>query len=75
MRFSVIVPVYNAADFIGSCVMSVMNQTFGDWELIIVDDGSTDESGILVDRFAAKDGRIRVFHQENRGQFLQDGAV
>ena len=62
MRFSVIVPVYNAADFIGSCVMSVMNQTFGDWELIIVDDGSTDESGILVDRFAAKDGRIRVFH-------------
>lgn len=70
MRFSVIVPVYNAADFIGSCVMSVMNQTFSDWELIIVDDGSTDESGILVDRFAAKDGRIRVFHQENRGQFF-----
>ena len=70
MRFSVIVPVYNAADFIGSCVISVMNQTFGDWELIIVDDGSTDESGILVDRFAAKDRRIRVFHQENKGQFF-----
>ena len=48
MRFSVIVPVYNAADFIGSCVMSVMNQTFGDWELIIVDDGSTDESGSFL---------------------------
>ena len=44
MRFSVIVPVYNAADFIGSCVMSVMNQTFGDWELLLVDDGSSDAS-------------------------------
>lgn len=49
--------------------MSVMNQTFSDWELIIVDDGSTDESGIMFDRFAAKDNRIKVFHQENKGQF------
>ena len=70
MRFSIIVPAYNAADFLCGCIMSVMNQTLGDWELIIVDDGSPDESGILADRFAAKDGRIKVFHQENKGQLF-----
>ena len=69
MKFSIIVPAYNAEDFLCGCVMSVLNQTFADWELIIIDDGSTDESGILADQFALEDKRIRVFHQENRGQF------
>lgn len=55
MKFSIIVPAYNAEDFLCGCVMSVLNQTFSDWELIIIDDGSTDESGILADQFALED--------------------
>ncbi|MHC4563606.1 MAG: glycosyltransferase family 2 protein [Planctomycetota bacterium] len=65
--FSVIMPVYNHVDYVGEAIHSVLDQTLGDWELIIVDDGSTDGSGELVDELAARDDRIRVFHQENAG--------
>jgi len=66
-RFSVIMPVYNHADYVGEAVASVRRQTVEDWELLIVDDGSTDGSGRIVDRLAAEDGRITVMHQANAG--------
>lgn len=65
---SVIVPVYQAEKFLHRCVDSVCRQTFPDWELILVDDGSTDGSPALCDQLAAKDRRVRVFHRKkNQG--------
>ncbi len=64
---SVIVPVYNAGRYLAACVASVRAQSFVDWELILVDDGSTDESGALCDAFAAEEPQVRVLHQENAG--------
>lgn len=65
---SVIVPVYQAEKFLHRCLDSVARQTFSDWELILVDDGSTDGSAALCDRLAAKDNRVRVFHRKkNQG--------
>ena len=65
---SVIVPVYKAEAFINRCVDSILAQTFTDFELILVDDGSPDESGAICDEYAAKDERIHVIHQQNQGQ-------
>ena len=65
--FSIIIPVYNVAPYLRECLDSVLAQTFTDWEVICVDDGSTDESGAILDEYAAKDKRIIVFHQENGG--------
>lgn len=67
MKFSVIVPVYNCLNDLPDCVRSVQGQTETDWELILVDDGSSDESGALCDRLVGQDGRIRVFHKTNGG--------
>ena len=64
---SVIVPVYNTEKTLNRCIDSILNQTFCDWELLLVDDGSTDQSGELCDEYAAKDKRIRVFHKTNGG--------
>lgn len=64
---SVIVPVYNAEQFLGECVQSVINQTYTNWELLLVDDGSPDMSGSLCDKWSEKDNRIRVFHKANGG--------
>lgn len=64
---SIVVPVYNAADTLDVGIGSILGQTFTDWELILVNDGSDDSSGILCDRYAQADSRIRVLHQENRG--------
>lgn len=66
-EFSVIVPVYKVERYLGRCIASVLAQTFADFELILIDDGSPDESGAICDRFAAKDERIIVIHQQNRG--------
>jgi len=66
-RFSVTIPAYNAEDTLGETVESVRAQTFPDWELVIVDDGSTDSTRTLAEEFAARDSRIRVISQENRG--------
>lgn len=70
MRYSVIVPVYNAADYLEACISSVLVQQVQDWELILVDDGSADASGSIADSWAERDPRIRVLHQENLGQFF-----
>ena len=70
MRFSIVVPVYNTEKLLGDCVGSVLAQTYTDWELLLVDDGSTDGSGTLADSFAKLDGRIHAYHQENTGQFF-----
>ena len=66
-RFSIIVPVYNVENYLDECVKSVLGQSFSDFELILVNDGSKDGSGSLCDRLAAEDSRIRVIHQENQG--------
>ena len=65
---SIITPVYNVEKYLPQCIDSVIAQTFSDWELILVDDGSTDRSGAICDEYAAKDARVRVIHKENSGQ-------
>ena len=64
---SVIVPIYNVEDYLGGCIDSVLGQTFDDFELILVDDGSPDGSGRICDAYALKDSRIRVIHKKNGG--------
>ena len=64
---SVIVPIYNAEKFIDKSVGSVINQTYQNLEILLIDDGSTDSSSLLCDEYAKKDKRIKVFHQENKG--------
>ena len=67
-KFSVLIPVYNAEKYIESCVQSVKEQSFQDFEIVLVDDGSTDKSGQLCDRLAAEDARISAYHKPNAGQ-------
>ena len=66
-QISVIVPVYRVEKYIHRCIDSILNQTFSDFELILVDDGSPDNCGAICDEYAAKDNRIVVIHQENGG--------
>lgn len=65
--FSIVVPVYGVKDYISQCIDSVQMQTFKDFELILVDDGSTDGSGKICDTYAKNDSRIKVLHKENGG--------
>lgn len=67
MIFSVIIPCYKVARYVGVCLDSVLAQQESSWEAICVDDGSSDETGHLLDVYAAKDSRIRVIHQRNKG--------
>ena len=64
---SVIMPVYNVEKFVGKAIESMLSQTFGDFEFIIVDDGTPDRSGEICDEYAKKDSRIQVIHKENGG--------
>ena len=64
---SVIVPVYKVEKYIRCCLDSIVTQTFADWECILIDDGSPDNSGKICDEYAEKDGRFRVIHQKNAG--------
>lgn len=66
---SIVMPVYNNERLLPAAVNSVRTQTFPDWELIVIDDGSTDNTGRIADGFAALDSRIRVIHQKNHGIF------
>ena len=65
---SVIVPVYNTASYLSRCIESLVNQTYSDLQIILIDDGSTDESGTIADEWQTKDPRIEVYHQQNQGQ-------
>ena len=66
-NISIIVPVYNAVKYLHRCVNSILNQTFIDWECILIDDGSTDESGKMCDEYSKKDSRFQVIHKKNGG--------
>lgn len=67
VKISVIVPVYNTANYLCQCVNSIINQTYNDLEIILVDDGSTDGSGAICDKYAELDNRIIVMHKPNDG--------
>lgn len=64
---SIIVPVYNAEQFLSRCIESILYQTYTNFELLLVDDGSTDESGRICDEYSLKDARIKVYHKPNGG--------
>ncbi len=66
-KISVIVPVYNVSEYLRRCVSSITNQTYQNTEIVLIDDGSTDESGNICDELALSDNRIKVIHQENKG--------
>lgn len=67
MKISVIVPVYNCEPYLERCIRSIMAQTYSNLEIICVNDGSTDDSGNVLDKLSCEDARIRVIHQENAG--------
>lgn len=64
---SVVVPVYNVSRYLDECLQSIADQFYSDWECILVDDGSKDDSGAICDRWVQKDARFRVIHQQNQG--------
>ena len=64
---SVIIPVYNTENYLHRCIDSVLNSACDDFEIILVNDGSTDNSPAICEEYARRDGRIRVIHQENCG--------
>jgi len=66
-KISVIVPVYNTAEYLRACIDSILNQTYNNLECILVNDGSTDESGVICDDYQNKDKRIKVIHKNNEG--------
>lgn len=66
-KFSVIIPVYNTENYLDRCTLSCINQTYKDFEIILINDGSKDNSGTICDEYSKKDNRIKVIHQENAG--------
>lgn len=67
MKISIIIPIYNSEKYLRQCLNSVQSQTFADFEVLLINDGSNDNSGKICDEYAAKDTRIKVFHKENGG--------
>ncbi|MBP1535818.1 MAG: glycosyltransferase, partial [Ruminococcus sp.] len=66
-KYSFVIPVYNVEKYLNECVDSILSQTYKDYEIILVDDGSKDNSGKICDEYAAKYDFIKVIHQENMG--------
>jgi len=66
-QISIVVPVYNVEQYLEKCVNSIINQTYKNLEIILIDDGATDSSGKLCDELAKIDNRIKVYHKENGG--------
>lgn len=64
---SVVVPVYNSSLYLERCIDSILNQSYGDFELLLIDDGSTDDSGTICDKYSLQDKRVKAFHQTNKG--------
>lgn len=69
-KISIIVPVYKAEKYIHKCIDSILAQTFANFEILLINDGSPDKSGKICDEYAKKDKRVRVFHKENGGVSL-----
>ena len=67
-KISVIIPIYNTANYLPQCLGSVLAQSYQNLEIFCVDDGSTDDSGAVCDQFAQRDSRIKILYQENRGK-------
>lgn len=67
VKVSIIVPVYKVEQYLSKCIESIIGQSYQNWELLLIDDGSPDNSGRICDEYAQKDTRIRVFHKENKG--------
>ena len=67
-KYSVIIPVYNVEKYLGKCLESLFSQEFKDFECIIVDDGSTDNSKLIVDEYSKKNQNIQYYYQQNQGQ-------
>lgn len=65
--FSLIIPVYGVEQYIGKCLNSILSQSYNNWEALLIDDGSSDDSGKICDEYAAKDSRFKVFHKANGG--------
>ena len=70
MLFSIVVPVYNVEKYLRECIENVLSQTYTNFELILVDDGSKDSSGAICDEYAEKDDRVRVIHKQNAGSSM-----
>lgn len=75
IKFYILVPVYNTEKYIRECIMSILNQTYENFEVILVDDGSPDHAGAICDDYAQKDSRIYVIHKENEGQLSARSAA
>ena len=67
MKFTVIVPIYNVAQYLSECIDSILGQTYKDFELLLIDDGSTDNCPAICDRYAKEDDRVIIIHQQNSG--------
>lgn len=67
MKISIIIPIYNSEKYLRQCLNSVQSQTFADFEVLLINDGSNDNSGKICDEYAANDARLKVFHKENGG--------
>ena len=69
-RLGVVVPVFNTEPYLAQCIESILNQSYMDFELVLVNDGSTDRSGAICDEYQKRDNRVHVIHQENMGKVL-----
>lgn len=67
MKLSIIIPVYNTEKYIKKCIDSILNQSFSDYELLLINDGSTDDSAKICDEYSRIDNRIKVLHKINGG--------
>ena len=64
MKISIIIPIYNVQKYLPECLDSLLEQTYTEWEALLVDDGSTDESGVICEKYALRDSRFRVIHKK-----------
>lgn len=72
---SIIVPVYNAECHLAQCIESIINQKYSNLQIILVDDGSTDQSGKICDEYVQKDSRVQVIHRKNGGPTVEIGRA